>query len=133
MSSEPQPRSAGGDWQPCCAVPCELHGIMGCATCHHHEGECQFGSCEAPRVTWIEYLRADGSVATRDAACRKHADMLLECSKRGTVREPVFPRWVLEELAAGRITKAQADALLEQAWKDFAKIEAANLAARKRG
>lgn len=121
MSSEPQPRA--GDWRPCCAVACELHGIMACATCHHHEGECQFGACEAPRVTWIEYLRGDGTVATRDAACRKHADMLLECSRKGTVRETKFPRYILEDVAAGRRTQEEADELLAQYWKDCARLE----------
>lgn len=130
MSSEPQPRSDGGDWQPCCAVACELHGIMACATCHHHEGECQFGSCEAPRVTWIEYLRSDGTVATRDAACRKHADMLLECSRKGTVREPQFPRYILEDVAAGRRTQEEADELLAQYWKDCAASDAEALTRR---
>lgn len=28
-----------------CLWPCELHNVRRCATCHNHDGECEYGGC----------------------------------------------------------------------------------------
>lgn len=52
---------------------CVLHGLPCCSVCCKHESECEYGDCNKPMVATILCFRANGSVAERRDACRKHA------------------------------------------------------------
>lgn len=51
-----------------CLNPCEMHGLTFCATCHKHEGQCDFGDCE--ETEGVERVRVHPS-ETRPL-CSKH-------------------------------------------------------------
>ena len=52
---------------------CDLHNLPCCSVCCKHENECAYGDCNKPMTATILCFRANGSVAEKRDACRKHA------------------------------------------------------------
>ncbi len=56
-----------------CLHPCPEHGVLRCATCHKHPGECDCGDCQRPSSRTFEFSDKTGRVYERRALCEHHA------------------------------------------------------------
>ena len=59
-----------------CLKACELHNITHCATCHKHEGECDYGACQEPSTTYFTLQAKNGRVIEQRHVCAEHKTLL---------------------------------------------------------
>ena len=58
-----------------CMVPCELHNVMDCTTCHKRTGQCECGGCQADAQVRLYNKRENGSVGEVRRVCHSCASL----------------------------------------------------------